>query len=115
MAEEGFEPETRGTNRPGNRLLFWRNFREGAVSKRDVYILLLLPYRITVAIHQGLRDFLLSPNLCIPMICVKINQCHFGDLRGFFMGHSEYVLTFGAGQKNNQCHGTWDWLEWRPC
>ena len=26
------KPETRGTNRLGNRLLFWGNFREGAVS-----------------------------------------------------------------------------------
>ena len=45
----------------------------------------------------------------------KINQCHFGDLRAFVTGHPKYVLTFGVGQINNQCHGTWDWLEWRPC
>ena len=36
----------------------------------------------------------------------KINQCHFGDL-GFFAKNMYFVLCiFGAGQKNNQCHGT---------
>ena len=29
-----------------------------------------------------------------------------GDLRGLFFGCPIYVLTFGAGQKINPCHGT---------
>ena len=39
-------------------------------------------------------------------IRAKIKQCHFGESRFFVMGHPKYALTFGAGQKNNQCHGT---------
>ena len=49
----------------------------------------------------------------------KINQCHFGDLRVFFRGTQymyllTYVLTFGAGQKNNQCHGLVALTRWAP-
>ena len=42
----------------------------------------------------------------------KNNQCHFGDSRPkgiqgvFFLGRPIYVLTFGAGQQINPCHGT---------
>ena len=44
----------------------------------------------------------------------KINLCHCGNLRAFVTGHPKYVLTFVARQKNNQCHGTPDWLVRRP-
>ena len=36
----------------------------------------------------------------------KNNQCHFRDSRGLFLGRPIYVLTFGAGQQINPCHGT---------
>ena len=44
----------------------------------------------------------------------KINQCHFGDLRVLVTVVAKIYNDFQAGHKNNQCHGTWDWLEWRP-
>ena len=48
-------------------------------------------------------------------IGAKINQCHFGESRLFVPGRPKYALTFRAGQKINQCHSTWDWLDWRQC
>ena len=44
----------------------------------------------------------------------KINQCHFGPLRFFFMRHPKYTPNFGAGQKHNQCHGTVALARWAP-
>ena len=44
----------------------------------------------------------------------KINQCHFGALRFFVTRHPKYALNFGAGQKNNQCHGTVALARWAP-
>ena len=44
--------------------------------------------------------FLNLPISALAPIWGKINQCHFGVLRVFVMGHPKYVLlTFGAGQK----------------
>ena len=44
----------------------------------------------------------------------KINQCHFGALRFFVTRHPKYAPNFGAGQKNNQCHGTVALARWAP-
>ena len=47
-------------------------------------------------------------------IRAKINQCHFGESRLFVMCRTKYALTFAAGQKNNQCHGTVALARWAP-
>ena len=45
----------------------------------------------------------------------KNNQCHSGDLRGFFRGAQYMYRLSGRGKKTSSATAQWYWLVRRPC